>query len=83
MLCSGCLRPYSSRGAGFAVYEADSADEAIRTLERQHGIRLIFTDINMPGSMDGLELAHFVRGRWPPMKIIVASGQVGGPSARA
>jgi CheY-like chemotaxis protein len=63
-------------GAGFAVYGADSVDEAIRTLERQHGIRLILTDINMPGSMDGLELAHFVRGRWPPVKIIVASGQV-------
>ena len=38
-------------------------------------IRLIFTDVNMPGSMDGLKLAHYVRGRWPPVKIIVTSGK--------
>ena len=36
----------------------------------------IFTDINMPGSMDGLALAHHVRGRWPPVKIIVTSGYI-------
>jgi CheY-like chemotaxis protein len=62
--------------AGFAVYEADSADEAIRMLETHDEIRLIFTDIDMPGSMDGLKLAHYVRGRWPPVKIIVTSGLV-------
>ena len=60
--------------AGFAVYEADNAAEAIRLLELHDEIRLIFTDINMPGSMDGLALAHYVRGRWPPLKIIVTSG---------
>ena len=62
--------------AGFVVYEAASADEAIQILERRKDIRLIFTDINMPGSMDGLKLAHYVRGRWPPVKIIVTSGLV-------
>jgi CheY-like chemotaxis protein len=61
---------------GFTVYEADSADSAIRELERHEEIRLIFTDINMPGSMDGLKLAHYVRGRWPPVKIIITSGQL-------
>jgi CheY-like chemotaxis protein len=35
----------------------------------------VFTDINMPGSMDGLKLAHYVRGRWPPIKLIITSGQ--------
>ena len=62
--------------AGFVVYEAGDADEAIGLLEEHRDIRLIITDVHMPGSMDGLKLAHYVRGRWPPIKIIVASGQV-------
>jgi two-component system, response regulator PdtaR len=62
--------------AGFAVYEADNAADAIRILELDDEIRLIFTDINMPGSMDGVALAHYVRGRWPPVKIIITSGYV-------
>ena len=62
--------------AVFAVYEADNAADAIRILELDDEIRLIFTDINMPGSMDGLALAHYVRGRWPPVKIIITSGYV-------
>ena len=40
----------------------------------QHSVRLVFTDVSMPGSMDGFALAHYVRGRWPPVKIIVTSG---------
>jgi two-component system, response regulator PdtaR len=62
--------------AGFVVYEAGDADEAIGLLEEHRDIRLIFTDVHMPGSMDGLKLAHYARERWPPIKIIVASGQV-------
>src|SRR3984957_5064237 len=61
---------------GFLVYEAENADEAIRVLELHTEIRIVFTDVNMPGSMDGLKLAHYVRGRWPPVRIIVASGLV-------
>ena len=53
--------------AGFEVYEAASADAAIALLELHKEIRLIFTDVDMPGSMDGLKLAHYVRGRWPPV----------------
>lgn len=60
--------------AGFTVYEASNADQAIRILEAHHDIRVVFTDINMPGSMDGLKLAHYVRGRWPPIKLIITSG---------
>ena len=60
--------------AGFEVYEAYNADEAIRLLEAHPDIELIFTDVDMPGSMDGLKLAHYVRTRWPPVKIIVTSG---------
>src|SRR4029450_9176370 len=55
--------------AGFDVIEAVNA-----ILEPRSDIRLIFTDIQMPGSMDGLKLAHFVKGRWPPIKIIATSG---------
>src|ERR1700690_1724773 len=61
---------------GFLIYEAGNADEAICMLEEHAEIRLVFTDINMPGSMDGLKLAHYARGRWPPVKIIVTSGQL-------
>jgi CheY-like chemotaxis protein len=61
--------------AGFEVIEAAGADEAIGILERRRDIRVVFTDIQIPGSMDGLKLAHAVRDRWPPIKIIVTSGQ--------
>ena len=61
--------------AGFAVVEAANADEAIAILESRRDIRVIITDIHMPGSMDGLKLAHAVRDRWPPIKIIVTSGR--------
>jgi CheY-like chemotaxis protein len=67
---------YLIEDAGFEVYEAGSADAAIALLELHREIRLIFTDVDMPGSMDGLKLAHYVRGRWPPVKIIVTSGHV-------
>ena len=61
--------------AGFEVIEAGSADEAIQILECRSDIRVVFTDMHMPGSMDGLKLAHAVRNRWPPIKIIVTSGR--------
>ncbi|MGY4474476.1 response regulator [Bradyrhizobium sp. USDA 3364] len=60
--------------AGFDVVEAAGAEEAIAILEQRSDIRLLFTDIQMPGSMDGLKLAHFVKGRWPPIKIVATSG---------
>lgn len=62
--------------AGFNVYEAKNADQAIRQLERHSEIRVLFTDIQMPGTMDGLKLAHAVRDRWPPVTIMVTSGRV-------
>ena len=64
-----------SWGRGFTMYEAGNAEEAIPLLELHDDIRAMFTDINMPGSMDGLKLAHYVRGRWPPIKLIITSGQ--------
>jgi CheY-like chemotaxis protein len=60
--------------AGFEAIGAKNADEAIRILESREDIRIVFTDVNMPGSMDGIRLAHAVRDRWPPIEIIVTSG---------
>ena len=56
--------------------EAVDADEAVAILESRSDIALLFTDIQMPGSMDGLKLAHAVHERWPPIKIILVSGQL-------
>lgn len=60
--------------AGFEAIAARNADEAIRILESIPDIRILFTDIHMPGSMDGLKLAAAVRNRWPPIEIIIVSG---------
>jgi len=62
--------------AGFIPIEAVSADEAIEILESRDDISLLFTDIQMPGSMDGLKLAHAAHRRWPHIKIILVSGQI-------
>jgi CheY-like chemotaxis protein len=62
--------------AGFDVVEAANADEAIEVLESRTDIAVVFTDIQMPGSMDGLKLARAVRGRWPPIKIVTTSGRI-------
>jgi two-component sensor histidine kinase/CheY-like chemotaxis protein len=62
--------------AGFCPVEAVNADEALSILESRSDISLLFTDIQMPGSMDGLKLAHTVHNRWADIKIILVSGQV-------
>jgi two-component sensor histidine kinase/ActR/RegA family two-component response regulator len=62
--------------AGFCPVEAVNADEAISVLESRSDIALLLTDIQMPGSIDGLKLAHAVHERWPSIKIILVSGQV-------
>jgi CheY-like chemotaxis protein len=60
--------------AGFSILEAANANEALQMLERHSDIRLLFTDIDMPGSMNGLKLVAAVRDRWPPVSIIATSG---------
>jgi CheY-like chemotaxis protein len=64
------------REAGFRVAEAGNADEAIEILSCRTDIRVVFTDIQMPGSMDGIALSHYVRDRYPPTLIVVCSGNV-------
>jgi two-component system, response regulator PdtaR len=61
--------------AGYRVLEAENADEALRFFEANANIRLLFTDVSMPGSMSGSDLAHRVAERWPNVGIILASGR--------
>ena len=63
------------REAGFDVLEASNAEQATKILERRPDIGILFTDIDMPGSMDGLRLSAAVRDRWPPVKVIITSGK--------
>ncbi|MEY9196049.1 response regulator [Sinorhizobium sp. CCBAU 05631] len=63
------------REQDFEVYEASTADEAIDLLTGHPGLRAVLTDVCMPGSMDGQELAARVHDRWPPIKIFVVSGR--------
>ncbi|MGX8009030.1 response regulator [Mesorhizobium sp. ORM8.1] len=67
----------SLRSGGFVVFEAANAHEAIAILESDVMIQVMFTDIDMPGSMDSLKLSAAVRDRWPPIKIVVTSGPCG------
>lgn len=71
------------RAAGYNVVEASSADEAMTILDSAVPVDLVLTDIRMPGSMDGLALAAFIRQRWPELKIVVASGERPGQAALA
>ncbi|WP_454279020.1 response regulator [Sphingomonas sp. Marseille-Q8236] len=65
---------------GFKVFEAEDAEEAIEVLAANASVRIVLTDVQMPGSMDGVKLAHFVRDRYPPTILIVVSGMAN-PSA--
>src|ERR1700704_4477290 len=62
--------------AGFKVFQAATAVKAIEILEREPTIRVVFTDIDLPGTMDGIELAPHVRHRWPPTILLVTSGRI-------
>jgi DNA-binding NtrC family response regulator len=61
--------------ADFHTVQAGSTDEAIAVLENDPTIHVIFTDIQMPGSMDRLALANYIRNRWPPTIIVISSGK--------
>ncbi len=63
--------------SGYVALEASNADQAISLIERDSEVGVMITDVDMPGSMDGLKLAHFVRRHWPPIQLIVISGKVG------
>lgn len=61
--------------AGFDVISVGTGDDAIAVLEERADVCLVFTDVNMPGSMDGIKLARAVRERWPPVELIVTTGR--------
>jgi two-component system, response regulator PdtaR len=61
--------------AGYRVLEAENADKALQILEASTGVRLLFTDVSMPGSMSGADLARRVAERWPGIGIIITSGR--------
>jgi CheY-like chemotaxis protein len=62
------------RDAGFGVLEAGTADEALAILEKEASVDLVFADVRMPGTMDGIALARLLRKTRPDLKIAVASG---------
>lgn len=59
---------------GWRVFEAANSEQAIALLDRHGEIRVVLTDVHMPGDMDGLKLAHYVRERFPPTLLFVVSG---------
>lgn len=61
--------------SGFEAIGASSADEAIYALETRPDIRAVFTDVQMPGQMDGVKLARLIRDRWPAMAVLLTSGK--------
>ncbi len=61
--------------SGFEAVAARNADEAINALETRSDIWAVFTDVQMPGQMDGLKLAKVIRNRWPPVALLVTSGK--------
>jgi CheY-like chemotaxis protein len=61
--------------AGFKVIEASNAEEALRILEARHDVNIVFTDVEMPGALDGFGLARCVHERWPAIGVIVTSGR--------
>jgi CheY-like chemotaxis protein len=64
------------REHGFGVLEAVNADEAFTLLQSQVPVDLLFTDVQLPGSMDGIALANLVRETRPGLKVIIASGRL-------
>jgi two-component system, response regulator PdtaR len=66
---------YMFSDAGYQVLEAENAVEALQLLEINADVRLLFTDVTMPGSMSGSDLAHQVAQRWPEVGVIMTSGR--------
>jgi CheY-like chemotaxis protein len=61
--------------AGYETAEANNADDAIELLQRRMDVRVVLTDVQMPGSMDGIKMAALVRNKWPWIELIMTSGR--------
>jgi two-component system, response regulator PdtaR len=71
------LRVYAAdllEDRGFKVIEAENATNALKVLESRDDVRLLFTDIKMPGAVDGMDLARQVHARWPHVLLVITSG---------
>ncbi len=75
------LSVYELEDAGYRVIEAANAGQAIAILETGVPVDVLFTDVNMPGGMDGIHLVHLVHTRWPDVQLIVTSGRADIPEA--
>jgi CheY-like chemotaxis protein len=64
------------RGRGFNVVEAQNADEALTLLQSRVPVGLVLTDVQLPGSMDGIGLARLLRATRPELKVVIASGNI-------
>jgi two-component system, response regulator PdtaR len=60
---------------GFSVLEAMDADVALKVLESRPDVKLLFTDVQMPGSLNGMDLARQVHARWPHVLLVITSGR--------
>jgi CheY-like chemotaxis protein len=60
---------------GFQVLEAEDARAALKVLANHPDVRVLFTDVNMPGALDGLDLAREAHARWPDIKLVITSGR--------
>ena len=67
------------RVSGYIVLEAGTASEAIETLESGVPVGLVFSDIRMPGKMDGLGLAEWCHAHYPDLPVLLASGYIRSP----
>jgi CheY-like chemotaxis protein len=66
----------ATKAAGFDAIAVTSADEALSVLETRADIRVVFTDVQMPGSMNGIQLAAVIVRRWPAIRILITSAQI-------
>jgi CheY-like chemotaxis protein len=64
------------REEGYTVVEASNAEEVLLVLRTGAGVDLLFTDVGMPGTLDGIALARLVRAEFPDVKVVIASGNV-------
>jgi DNA-binding NtrC family response regulator len=69
------VETYMFEDAGYRVFTAETADDAAHFLREHDKINVLFTDVNMPGSMSGTDLAQYVSQRWPQIGIVIVSGQ--------
>ncbi len=67
--------------AGFDAIEASDADEALQLMRSRSEIDIVFTDVRMPGTMDGVQLARVIASEWPATQVMITSGHVASDDA--